>query len=76
MRGGLNLDEAARYLGVSRRTVERLVAEPSIGVVRIGQGRGSSLSGYRRQTATWPTTRNRRSAPRQSGCADGRGEDR
>ncbi len=40
MRGRLNLDEAARYLGVSRRTVERLVAEASIGVVRIGQGRG------------------------------------
>ncbi|MHB1711845.1 MAG: excisionase family DNA-binding protein [Acidimicrobiales bacterium] len=40
LRGGLNLNEAAQYLGVGRRTVERMVAEASIGVVRIGSGRG------------------------------------
>ena len=38
VRGALNLDEAARYLGVNRRTAERFVAEVSIGEARIGQG--------------------------------------
>ena len=40
LRGALGLSEAAQYLGVSRRTVERLVAEASIGVARIGVGGG------------------------------------
>jgi excisionase family DNA binding protein len=76
MRGRLNLDEAARSLGVHRPTVEHLVAEASIGVVRIGQGRGPVIIRVSEADRYLADHEKPAISARQSGCAGGRGEGR